>query len=324
MANRVTIIDVAKTSGYGVGTVSKVLSGDKGVKPSTREKILNTIAELHYTPDVNGARLKQKHSHAIAVLVPVINHPFFARFVEEVSIIAIKNGYSLTLVTSQFNIEMENEILTRIKRREIDGAIFVTHYNHSDEEIKGCPLVSVDRHLNHVVPFVSSDNYDATKKAIERFVRNGDKKIGFIGTKPYVESEVSQREKAYLDVLKANGLEPRTMNEIAEHGDEEELVDKFLDKYRDLDAIFASGNTITQMIYHKLIDQGKKIPEDLELIGYDGVFASWENYPISSIEQPIKEMAEASVEILVKIINGESVNQQNIFKTKFIESSTTK
>ena len=321
---KVTITDVARLSGFGVATVSRVIHGDKSVKKTTRDAINKVIEDLHYTPNVNGVRLQKGRSSVIAVMVPLINHPFFAQFVEDAEEAAAKKGYSVLLVTSKMHVDKEREILQMIRQKEVDGAIFVTHYEHSSEEIKDLPLVSVDRHLNHVVPFVSSDNYDATKKAIERFVRNGDKKIGFIGTKPYVESEVSQREKAYLDVLKANGLEPRTMNEIAEHGDEEELVDKFLDKYRDLDAIFASGNTITQMIYHKLIDQGKKIPEDLELIGYDGVFASWENYPISSIEQPIKEMAEASVEILVKIINGESVNQQNIFKTKFIESSTTK
>ena len=78
---KVTINDVVKKSGYGLGTVSRVISGDKSVKESTRKKILKVIEELNYVPNVNGARLRRKHSNVIAVLVPVINHPFFAEFV---------------------------------------------------------------------------------------------------------------------------------------------------------------------------------------------------------------------------------------------------
>ena len=119
MMQKVTITDVARESGYGVGTVSRVISGDKSVKDSTRDKINKVIADLHYVPNVNGARLRKKHSGVIAVMVPVINHPFFAEFVERVEEIADKNGCSLLLVTSQMNKEKEAEILKKIRQREI-------------------------------------------------------------------------------------------------------------------------------------------------------------------------------------------------------------
>ena len=91
--SKITILDVAKKSGFAVGTVSRVLSNDISVKDSTRQKILKVIDELHYTPNVNGARLRLKHSGVIAVMVPVINHPFFAEFVEYVEQIAMENKY---------------------------------------------------------------------------------------------------------------------------------------------------------------------------------------------------------------------------------------
>ena len=324
--SKVTITDVARVSGYGVGTVSRVIRGDKSVKKETREKILKVIKELNYTPNVNGVRLRQKYSYVIAVMVPIINHPFFAQFVEKVEQAASKRGYSILLITSQMNVEKEHEILIKIRQREVDGAIFVTHYEHSNEELQDLPLVSVDRHLNSAIPFVSSDNYEATKNAIECFVNNGDKKIGFIGTKPFVKSEVSYREHAYLDVIKEHNLKAMSMNEIVEHGEELELVNKFFDKYPDLDAIFASGNSLTQLVYQRLKEQGKNMPKDIELVGYDGVFSAWGNNDalISSIQQPIDEMAEASVDLLIKIINNEKVSQINIFKTKFIKGTTTK
>lgn len=323
--SKITINDVARISGYGVGTVSRVLRDDKSVKPSTREKILKVIDELHYIPNVNGARLRQKHSNVIAVMVPIINHPVFAEFVENIETAADEQGYSILLVSSQMNVEKENDILKMIRQKEVDGAIFITHYEHSDEDIHGLPLVSVDRHLNHSVPYVSSDNYQATKDAIELFISHGDKKIAFIGTKPFVKSEVSLREEAYIDTMKEHGLEIRSMNEIVEHGEERQLVDKLFTKYPDLDAIFASGNTLSQLVYRKLSELGKESPKDIELIGYDGVFSSWDNTSaISSIQQPIKEMAQASFEILIDLINGKEVQQENIFKTRFIKGNTTR
>ena len=108
---KTTIKDIAKASGYGVGTVSRVLSNDKSVSDKTRQKILDVIKELDYIPNVNGARLKQKHSKVIAVLVPVIYHPFFAEFVEELEKVSMDNNYSLLLVTSQNNIDKEKYIV---------------------------------------------------------------------------------------------------------------------------------------------------------------------------------------------------------------------
>ena len=323
--SKVTIADVARVSGCGVGTVSRVLRGDKSVKASTREKILKVIDELHYFPNINSTRLRQKHSNVIAVLVPIINHPVFAEFVENIENVANEKGYSILLVSSKMNVQKENDILKMIRQKEVDGAIFITHYEHNDDDIKGCPLVSVDRHLNHAVPFVSSDNYDATKQAIELFIKNGDKKIGFIGTKPFVKSEVLLREQAYIDVMNEHGLVVRSMNEVVEHGEEEQLIDKFLTKYPDLDAIFASGNTVTQIVYRKLHQQGKDMPNNVELIGYDGVFTDWDDtISISSIQQPIKEMAVAAFEILLKLIDGQETQQANIFKTRFIKGNTTR
>lgn len=322
---KVTINDVVKKSGYGLGTVSRVISGDKSVKESTRKKILKVIEELNYVPNVNGARLRRKHSNVIAVLVPVINHPLFAEFVEDVEKIADENGYSLLLVTSQMNEKKEDDILLKIRQKEIDGAIFVTHYEHSNEEIEGLPLVSFDRHLNNVVPFVSSDNYESTKKAIEYLIDKGAKKIGYIGTKPFVESEVSLREKAYLDVIKERGYTPYVLNEVVDHGEEGKLVDRFIELYPDVDAIFASGSTVSFLLYQKLTELGKKMPEEVQLISYDGIYLLKEGKRIvTSIEQPIKELAEASFNILVDIINEREVKQANIFKAQFVQGETTK
>ena len=324
MMQKVTITDVARESGYGVGTVSRVISGDKSVKDSTRDKINKVIADLHYVPNVNGARLRKKHSGVIAVMVPVINHPFFAEFVERVEEIADKNGCSLLLVTSQMNKEKEAEILKKIRQREIDGAIFVTHYQHDQKELEGCSLVSIDRHLSDEIPLVSSDNYQATRKALETLYAHGARRIGFLGTEPSVESEVSLRKQAYDDFVKEKGLPSLAKWEIVDHGKEEELVLAFLKEYGQCDAVFASNAIVANGFRKAAIAQGIRFPEDCELICYDGVSPVWGDGSISCLRQDIQAMAETSFLLLQDLIEGKEVKARNIIPTQTILGQTTR
>ena len=318
---KTTIKDIAKASGYGVGTVSRVLSNDKSVSDKTRQKILDVIKELDYIPNVNGARLKQKHSKVIAVLVPVIYHPFFAEFVEELEKVSMDNNYSLLLVTSQNNIDKEKEIINMIKSHRVDGAIFVTHYNHDENKLKGCPLVSIDRHLGNDIPLITSDNYDATMNALEKLFESGARKIAFIGSKPSVDSEVNLRYQAYADFVKKHGLPTLDLFEVVGHGGESEMVAQFFEKYKDFDAIFASGYSLSVAIYKELLNRKMAIPNDVQLVSYDGLFFGTEM--LTAIQQPIKEMAIASFLTLTKLIKGEEVNKKQIFNTTFIKGETT-
>ena len=196
-----TIADVAALAGVGVGSVSRVLNGSSAVSESTREAVMKAVKTLHYTPNSMAKRLREQRAGVIALMVPIVYHPFFAQFIDCVASEVVNYGYSVLLVASQQHVEKENEIIQKIKRKEVDGAIFVTHYLHDEEEIRGLPLVSIDRHLSLEVPCVTSNNYDATKLALEYLKEKGCKKIGFLGTKPFVESEVSLRKLAYDDFI---------------------------------------------------------------------------------------------------------------------------
>ena len=320
----VSIKDVATKSGYGVGTVSRVLSGDKSVKDSTREKILKTIDELHYVRNVNGARLRTKHSGVIAIMVPIINHPFFAEFVEALEEEANQAGCSLLLITSQMNKEKEGEILLKIKQHEIDGAIFVTHYEHDEKELEGCPLVSIDRHLPGNVPLVTSDNYGSTMKALETFYAHGARRIGFVGTKPTVESEVSQRKKAYDDFIAEKNLPDLSKWEDVSHGQETKLVEAFPKEHPDLDAVFASNIMVAATVYALSIQNGKRFPEDLELISYDGTSQIWSGNPIDCVRQDIRLMAKIAFSTLQDLIEERECQPINIIPTTLILGKTSK
>ena len=303
-----TIKDVAKYAGVGIGTVSRVLNGNGSVIPEKREKVLSAVKALNYAPNKMASRLRKNETRNIALLVPIINHPFFAEFAYFVEDEADKFGYSVILVSSQQRVEKEADIIERIRRREVDGAVFVTHYAHNRTELYDCPIVSIDRIFGDGIPYVTSDNYEATKKAVRYLMEHGCKKIGYIGSKALVESEVSERERAYSDVMNETGGEKRIVSEAISHGGEQAVAEQFFDAYPDTDGVFVSGYTMAQIFLDLAKKRGKRIPEDIQMISYDGSFGRWNyNNLWTCIEQPIEKMARAVVDILVKKIHGEDV-----------------
>ena len=320
-----TIKEVAARSGVGIGTVSRVINNSSQISEETKKRVNKAIKELNYVPNAAGKRLSSKRSYVIAVLVPIIDHPFFSKLLSCVEKEADERGYSLLVVSSQHRIEKEKEILTRLRRNEADGALFVTHYDHKPEEFKDLAIVSMDRHLAPGIPFVTSDNYEATEKGVEYLITKGCKKIAFIGTKSNQVSEVSLREKAYRDVMEKYGMEQIVVNENVSHGQEGKLVDELFTKYKGFDGIFASGCTIANILYNKVNDLKIKMPEELQIVSYDGEFTIDNQYHITTLEQPIEQIARRCVELLIKTINHESdIQTVNKFNCKFIKGQSTK
>ena len=319
-----TIKDVAKYAGVGVGTVSRVINNEKAVGEKTRMKVLAAMEALNYSRNNMAFRLRKNETRIIALLVPIINHPFFAKLAYYVEDEADKFGYSVILVSAQQRVDKETEIIKKIMHREVDGAVFVTHYMHEEENLQNCPIVSIDRAFGKNIPYVTSDNYDATKKAIKYMIERGAKKVGFVGSKPLVTSEVLEREKAYLDVMAEYNMPPRIVNEVIQHGEETVVVADFMEKYADVDGVFVSGYTLSQVLYEAAAEQGKKIPEDLQIVAYDGIFSQWGLSNITSVEQPVEEMARQVVRLLIKKIHNEETCTRTVLKTKFVLGTTTK
>lgn len=320
-----TIKDVAEFAGVGIGTVSRVINEEKSVKPATRERVKNAMTALQFSPNKMAAKLRKNETRNIALLVPVINHPFFAKFAYYVEDEADKYGYSVILVSSQQRVQKETDIIDRIHRREVDGAVFVTHFAHDGEELKDCPIVSIDRYFGEEIPYVTSDNYNATCNAIEYLFQKGCKKIGYIGSKPLVSSEVMERERAYRETMAKHGMPVKAVNEVIMHGEELKIVSEFLEKYPELDGVFASGYSLAQVLYETALQKGKRIPEDFQLVSYDGAFSQWNNNRLlTCVEQPIEEMAREVVRLLIKKIKGEPVEVRTEQKTAFIIGATTK
>lgn len=320
-----TIKEVAARSGVGIGTVSRVLNNSPQISEETKKKVLKAIEELHYVPNVAGKRLSQKRSYVLAIIVPVINHPFFAKLIAELELAADERGYSLLVVSSQHRIEKEREILKRLTQNEADGALFVTHFKHDEKEFKNLAIVTIDRHLGKNIPIVTSNNYEATKEGVKYLINKGCQKIVFLGTKPDQVSEVSLREQGYLDAIKEHHLEPLVINESIEHGNEEALIDELFAKYQGFDGVFVSGCVLADCLVKKIKERGLDIPKDIQVVSYDGEFFRYKPPRLTSLEQPIDLMAKRCVELLIKLIDKkDEIEMINKFDCRLVKGDTTK
>lgn len=324
MSSNPTIKEVAAKSGVGIGTVSRVLNNSPQISEATRKKVMDAIKELNYVPNVAGKRLSQNKSYVIAVVIPVIDHPFFAKLVACIEKEADERGYSLLLATSQHRIEKEYEILRRLQQNEADGALFVTHYEHAEEDFKNLAIVSIDRHLGKDIPIVTTDNYEASKKAVEYLIEKGCKKIAYLGTKPNQVSEVSLREQAYVDAMKEHKMECIIVNKNVGHGEENQLIDELFESHKGFDGVFVSGCTLATLLYNRIKALNLKTPEDIQMVSYDGEFALDDVHHITTLEQPLDEMAKKCVELLINKINGVETEPLSKFNCRFVKGETTK
>lgn len=320
-----TIKEVAQRSGVGIGTVSRVLNNSPQISEETKQKVLAVIKELNYTPNIAGKRLSQRRSYVIAVVVPIINHPYFSRLIAELELAADKCGYSLLVVSSQHRIEREQEILKRLAQNEADGALFVTHYEHDEKDFENLAIISIDRHLGKNIPIVTTDNYEATRKGVEYLIDKGCKKIVFLGSKPSAASEVALRQKAYSDVMEEHNLEQIIINRSINHGEEEKIIDELLENHHDFDGIFVSGCILAEVLLNKVKSLGIKVPKELQIVSYDGDFSFDRVDGLTTLEQPLNLMAEKSVELIDKLIkNKNDIELINKFNCRFIKGKTTK
>lgn len=316
-----SVKDVAAHSGLGKTTVSRYLNKNGYVSKKSAAKIEKSIEELGYRPNFLGRNLKYNRSNTIAICVPMVSHPFFAKMIQAVENEAYRNGYKLLVTDSDNKREREEAFIDLVLQNQVDGIIFVTHnkYETFDETL---PAVTIDRSFGTSIPCITSDNYEASYQALEYLYNLGLRKIGFIGGRPSVRSEVVHRYHAYSDFIKEKGLEDYSYYVESRHGEEHSKAREYLRKFPDIEAIFTTSDAYGFACYRALGYDGQGTKK-VKIITYDGIMNDWIQQPtFTSIRQDIDAMAKMVLSVLVKKIKKEKVDSKYIVKTSFIKGET--
>lgn len=337
----ITIKDIAKLSGVGITTVSRAINNHPDINEETKAMIMQIIKENNYVPNNSARNLKRSNSNTIAVLIKGISNPFFSSMIKTLERRIKEKKYSFIL---QHVDEKQNEIdvaIELIKEKKLKGIVFLGGYfSHSDEKLRQLkvPFVlstvgTIQKYDKTICSSVSVDDFKESYKMVDYLCNLGHTKIATITAPMDDESIGKLRYKGYVKALGDNGIDidknlVRIMKDDIESYSMQNgyaVTKELLESGQDFTAIYCISDSIAIGACKAIYDAGKRVPEDYSVAGFDGLdIAHYYNPSITTIKQPVGEMAEATVKILFDVIKNKTSAQQKIFQGELVIGQSTR
>ena len=321
----ITMKDVAKLAGVSVGTVSRVINQEQGIKEITLKKVQQAIDELGYIPDVYARGMKKNKTETIALIVPSVWHPFFGEFAFHVEVELSKKGYKLLLCNIS-GPKRELDYITMLQQNKVDGIIAITYSPIEDYLSSNIPFVSIDRtYEDKAIACVSSDNQKGAELAAQVLISKGGTHFGFIGGHNKTINKTKKRRLFFEKTILEAGFPCEVLDLEEPYDNFLEEVEVFLRQHPEIDALFTI-NDFTAIDAISILEKlGKKVPEDVQVVGYDGIRQAEERTQyLSTIRQPIEEMATEAVQCLLDILDKKDRLLQITLPISYLEGKTTK
>ena len=332
--NKATIYDVAAVAKVSNATVSRALNNPDKVKPETREKVLKIAKELGYKANAFAKGLASSKSTQVAVIVSDLARASVSEMVKGIAEVASNYGYTIILFPSATD-EKTSDLLTTLVSLQVDGILYlndeITEHQYSiikDLETKyQIPLVLVntvyekDSNLLSVAIDYEKAGYEVTKS----LVQEGRKHIALLSTlKRYPVSEL--KENGYLKAIKEYGLEPEICYTSGNLDTNKADIQSFL-KDHDVDGVIGVRDSIAIACMNILIDQGKNVPNDVSIYGFQNTRYTLLCRPaLSTINVPIYEIGARAMKVLTAEMMGETqeTRGQILLEHSIIKRNTTK
>lgn len=320
-----TMKDVAELAGVSLGTVSRVINKAEGIKPLTLSKVTKAIEQLNYIPDEYARGMKLNRSNTVALIIPTIWHPFFGEFAYHVEQALSALDYKV-LLCNIAGPTKEVEYIKMLQQNKVDGIIAITYSSIEEYLSSNIPFVSIDRVFpGKEIAFIASDNKIGAEIATKMLIEKGCKHIAFIGSHNDTENETKKRRQYFEITARQSNISYTILDEMEPVTNLKASIKQFLTNNPSIDGIFAINDFVALDTLEILEEIGKKCPEEIQIIGYDGIrFAHERDYVVSTIKQPLKEMAEKAVEMILNIIDQKEHPEQMLIPGYYVEGKTTK
>ncbi|EAC2633182.1 LacI family DNA-binding transcriptional regulator [Listeria monocytogenes] len=311
---KTSIKDIAKLSGVSVATVSRVINDNGRFSEETREKVLAVIKETNYQMNFSAKSLRMNKSFSVGILVPDISNYFFSSVVQQIEAILFDQGYSTIICNTGRNLDKEMAYLNMLESKMVDGLIVISGadefgFKYTNAE-NGIPYVCIDRQPKDKKDtiFISSNHYQGAFEATEALIHGGVKSpVIFMHSRQ--SSSAKERLKGFQDALKKNNIryDPDVSKftvDLQIHDYQKSII-TFVNEVTTMDGIFAINDNIALELLNLLPTIGKKIPNDIKVIGFDDTPQCNYTVPkLSSVKQNIPKIAQITVDNLITIIKN--------------------
>lgn len=323
-----TLKDVAKETGLTVTTISRVLNNRGYISEETREKVYAAMKKLNYQPNEVARSLSKQSSNTIGVIVPHIRHPYFADLISNLENQAYQRKYKILLFNSREKHEKMKKYLEMCASNRVAGIILCSGNVELDNmQSLNIPLVTIERYLENGTAAVECDNYHGGKIAAQHLIDRGCKQLLCFSGIYNNAMPADSRAVAFRETCQANQIECKEITtSMVQYNDLEyyEFIEKFLRENPKVDGIFASSDLIAAQVIQICAKMKKRIPEDIKLVGFDDVNISMLTTPrITTIHQPIKEMAATAVDLVINASQGNLVPSRTMLPVALVEREST-
>ncbi|GAD14375.1 transcriptional regulator [Geobacillus kaustophilus GBlys] len=310
---------MAKRANVSTATVSRVLRNAGNVTEETRQRVLEAIEALNYQPNVLGRYLRRMETETVLVVVPDITNPFFSKVLRGIEAVALKHGYQVLLGDTQNDVRLEEQYLNLLPQRQVDGMIFLTARIRKElveEMARQFPIVLACEYLEGAdIPTVSIDNISSARKATEHLIRLGHCRIAHLsGPMNIILSR--DRLRGYQQALAQHELEADAA--LVQEGDFTyesgyNLTLKLLALEKPPTAIFAANDEMAIGAIKAVRHRGGRVPDDVAVVGFDDIqMASIFEPSLTTIAQPMFEIGQKAMELLLALIEGTSARRRQL------------
>lgn len=317
-----TVRDVAKKAGVSVATVSRVMNNKGYLSQEIKKQVRKAMDELGYVPNQIARSFYKKKTNAIGVIVPTIINPFFGELVYHIEKCAEQRGLKVLLCNSLNDSKTEMKYLKMLLENQVDGIIVGSH----NDELEGygtpnVPIIAVERFLdNKRVPTICSDNFEGGRLATTHLLELGYRELICFSGEAKQYYPANDRRVAFEVSMEAEGL-PATIIDVSsfEVAQASKIIKHTLENNPKIDGIFATDDILASLVARELRALGKQINKDVGLVGFDGTDIMRNILPeLTTIKQPIREMAKHAVENLVALIRQEKVPKMVILPVELL------
>ncbi len=323
-----TLKDVARESGLTVGTVSRVLNNRGYISDDARRKVDEAMKKLNYRPNEVARSLHRKSTNTIGLIVPHIRHPYFTEMISNLENQAYKKGYRILLCNSQSIREKEKEYIDICTGNQVAGIILCSGSVAVEvfDEIE-VPVITIERFVDNGTASVECDNRQGGALAAEKLIACGCRNLLHFGNIGGVFMPADMRTEGFREVCEKRKVPfVELMAEQTQYNDlrYSEVIEEALRKYPQTDGLFANSDLIAAQTLQVCRKLHISVPEQLRIIGFDDVsIASITTPQLTTIHQPVKEMAEIAMNLLHDAASGKLVPKRTVLPVSLVERETT-
>lgn len=340
MAN-INIKDIARLSGVGIATVSRVINQTGSVSEKTKKKVMDVINEYNYIPNNNARNLKLTQSENIALIVKYMSNPFFIKMIDVIEIEMASRGYPLLIQNVDENSDELDIAISETMHSNLCGIIIMggSYSSYTEAKFKQlgipCVLLTVNSEGNVDPSLYSSVIIDDEKeayKATKYLIEMGHTDIGFLykDVGNLVTPNIL-RYQGYKRALEESGIpvnENLVSNGVPVNGAGFRAgflaMKQLMQKNPSMTAVFAFSDVLAIGAAKAALASGKRIPEDISIIGFDGIeMTEFYNPSLDTVYQPAIEMALSAVSMLHGMMNGDK-SQHMVYDSVIMKRGSVK